>query len=87
MSLPNPPSDFRVLVDNGSKYLNFTSPPDAIRTRIKIFGQTGVIFDNVTTTNRILIPDSITGEHDTVGMTENSEGWGEENKPPKKVMY
>lgn len=87
MALPNPPTEFRVIAENGSKYLEFPKPPDVTMTRIKIYGQTGVIFDNVTSTNRIQIPDSIIGEHDTVGMYENSEGWGQETKPPKKVMY
>jgi len=87
MALPNPPSNYRVILENGSKYLHFDVTPDVIMTRIEIYNMTGKIFDNTTPTNKILIPNSINGEHDTVGYNENNEGWGEGNKPPKKVNY
>lgn len=87
MSLPNPPSNYFVTEESGSKFLNFNISPDVIMTRIEIYGTTGKIFDNTTATNKILIPSSITGEHDTVGYTENNNGWGSGNNPPEKVNY
>lgn len=88
MIKPNPPQNYNVNVVDGEKILSFTTDTDVIRTKIKIFNLSNILFEGTTTSDSIKVPITISGYNEVEGESENNEGgWGEKNNPPVSVNF
>lgn len=85
---PTPPTNYRVIVENGIKTLFFdNSSNDVNETEIKVELEGQFVSIGKTTTNSIAVPPHVEGKRATKGNAEGLSGWGLYNNPPVIVDY
>ena len=85
---PNPPHNYRVVVENGVRKLYFDTAPNVVKSSIFIMKQNGQQHLGITETNSINVPDDVFGMEGTKGQSEDLSGWwGVANNPAIPVDY